>query len=110
MLASNLHKKYDMAIAKLKAAAELEISPVYAKGQLAEIKVRVKNVRAGHNLPTSLTNVREMWLEVTAKDAAGTSCCPAAGSTARERSSRTRGSSIPKAWARTSISPSIPGS
>ena len=60
-----------MAIAKLKAAAELELSPVYRKGALAEIKVRVKNVRAGHNLPTSLTNVREMWLEVTAKDAAG---------------------------------------
>ncbi|OGW39544.1 MAG: cytochrome C [Nitrospirae bacterium GWD2_57_9] len=71
ILASNLHKKYDMAVAKLKAAAEIELSPVYSKGRLAEIKVRVKNVRAGHNLPTSLTNVREMWLEVTAKDAAG---------------------------------------
>lgn len=33
--------------------------------------VRVKNIRAGHNLPTSLTNVRQMWLEVTAKDEKG---------------------------------------
>jgi hypothetical protein len=38
---------------------------------LAEIKVRVKNIRAGHNLPTSLTNIRQMWLEVTARDAKG---------------------------------------
>ncbi len=70
-LAANLHKKYDLAVAKLKAAAALEIYPIYRNGGLAEIKVRVKNVRAGHNLPTSLTNVREMWLEVIAKDAAG---------------------------------------
>ncbi len=71
LLAANLHKKYDLAIAKLKSAAAVEIFPLYVKGQLSEIKVRVKNVRAGHNLPTSLTNVREMWLEVTAQDASG---------------------------------------
>jgi hypothetical protein len=35
------------------------------------MKVRIKNLRAGHNLPTSLTNVRQMWLEVTAKDENG---------------------------------------
>ncbi len=70
-LAASVHKKYEMAVARLKAAAELEIFPVYRNGVLSEIKVRVKNVRAGHNLPTSLTNVREMWLEVTAKDASG---------------------------------------
>jgi hypothetical protein len=71
-LAANQHRKYEMAVAKLKAAADLEIHPVYRSGMLTEIKVRVKNIRAGHNLPTSLTNVREMWLEVTAKDSAGT--------------------------------------
>jgi hypothetical protein len=60
-----------MAIDKLKSAAALEISPVYHDGALAEVRVRVKNIRAGHNLPTSLTNVREVWLEVTVKDAAG---------------------------------------
>jgi cytochrome c554/c'-like protein len=70
-LAEALEKKYQMAIEKLKAAAALEIFPVYRGGALAEIKVRVKNVRAGHNLPTSLTNVRELWLEVTAADEAG---------------------------------------
>jgi hypothetical protein len=70
-LVASLEKKYQMAVAKLKAAAQLEVQPVYRNGALAEVKVRVKNIRAGHNLPTSLTNVREMWLEVTAKDAGG---------------------------------------
>ena len=70
-LAANLKKKFDMAVARLKAAADLEIYPQYRNGALAEIRVRVRNMRAGHNLPTSLTNVRQMWLEVIAKDAGG---------------------------------------
>jgi hypothetical protein len=70
-LAEALQKQYDSAIAKLKAAADLEITPGYEHGMLTEVRVRVKNIRAGHNLPTSLTNVREMWLEVTAKDRDG---------------------------------------
>ncbi|MBU0665224.1 MAG: cytochrome c family protein [Proteobacteria bacterium] len=70
-LAANAHKKFEMAVARLQAAAELEVSPVYRNGNLAEIKVRVKNKRAGHNLPTSLNNIRQMWLEITAKDGKG---------------------------------------
>jgi len=70
-LAANLRKKYDMAVKRLQAAADIEIFPVYSAGSLAEIKVRVKNIRAGHHLPTSLTNIREMWLEVAATDASG---------------------------------------
>ena len=70
-LAANLQRKYEMAVARLKAAAKLELYPVYRAGRLAEVKIRVKNIRAGHNLPTSLTNVREMWLEVTARDSKG---------------------------------------
>ncbi len=69
--AANAREKFEMAVARLQAAAELELSPVYHNGQLVELKVRVKNIRAGHNLPTSLTNVRQMWLEVTAVDADG---------------------------------------
>jgi len=69
--AANLMKKYEMAVERLKLAADLEISPLYQNKRLAEIKVRVKNVRAGHNLPTSLTNVRQMWLEITARDEKG---------------------------------------
>ncbi|MCL7487723.1 MAG: cytochrome c family protein [Desulfobulbaceae bacterium] len=65
-LAANVQQKYGMAVDRLKAAADLEITPVYRENRLAEVKVRVKNIRAGHNLPTSLTNVRQMWLELTA--------------------------------------------
>jgi hypothetical protein len=70
-LAATLMKQYEMSVERLKSAGDLEIKPVYMKGKLAEILVRVKNVRAGHNLPTSLTNVRQMWLEITARDEKG---------------------------------------
>jgi Cytochrome c554 and c-prime len=69
--AAILKEKYEMAVKRLQSAADLEISPVYRGGKLAEVKVRVKNIRAGHNLPTSLTNVRQMWLEIKAKDEKG---------------------------------------
>ena len=70
-LAKNLMHQYDMAIERLKSTADIELTPVYRGGDLAEIKVRVKNIRAGHNLPTSLTNVRQMWLELIARDENG---------------------------------------
>ncbi len=70
-LAANIQHKYEMAVNRLKSAADIEISPVHQEGVLSEVKVRVKNIRAGHNLPTSLTNVRQMWLEITAKDDKG---------------------------------------
>ncbi len=70
-LAANLQEKYDMAVARLQAAAELELAPIYRNGRLAEVRVRVINVRAGHNLPTSLTNVRQLWLELIARDENG---------------------------------------
>ncbi len=69
--AERLMAQYDMAVKRLQKAAELEIEPVYRKGALAEVRVRVKNMRAGHNLPTSLTNIRQMWLEVIARDDKG---------------------------------------
>ncbi|MDA8173140.1 MAG: cytochrome c family protein [Nitrospiraceae bacterium] len=69
--AAILKNKYEMAIKRLQLAADLSISPVYRGGKLEEIKVEVKNIRAGHNLPTSLTNVRQMWLELTALDDTG---------------------------------------
>ncbi|MBC8318277.1 MAG: cytochrome C [Desulfobulbaceae bacterium] len=70
-LAANAHSKFEMAVGRLQAAADVEVAPVYRDNKLAEIKVRVKNLRAGHNLPTSLTNVRQMWVEVTAKNSKG---------------------------------------
>jgi len=70
-LAELYEERYKMAVERLKAAAELEIIPVYRDDRLAEMQVRVKNRRAGHNLPTSLTNVRQMWLEFIALDETG---------------------------------------
>ncbi len=70
-LADGMMQQYHMAVARLQSAAGLELTPIYHDGRLAEVRVRVKNLRAGHNLPTSLTNVRQMWLEVTAKDQTG---------------------------------------
>lgn len=69
--AAIIKEKYEMAIKRLQSAADMEVSPVYRGGKLAEVKIRVKNIRAGHNLPTSLTNIRQMWLEVTARDEKG---------------------------------------
>jgi len=70
-LAKSLMNQYEMAVERLKSAADLEVFPIYHDGKFDELKVRVKNIRAGHNLPTSLTNVRQMWLEITIKDEAG---------------------------------------
>ncbi|MCL2760991.1 MAG: cytochrome C [Desulfuromonadales bacterium] len=70
-LATRFMLQYDMAVERLKSAADIEIMPVYSNNELTELKVRVKNIRSGHNMPTSLTNIRQMWLEVTVKDENG---------------------------------------
>jgi Cytochrome c554 and c-prime len=70
-LASSFRHQYTMAVERLQSAAEVDVLPVYRDGAIAEVKVRVRNVRAGHSLPTHLTNIRQMWLEVTATDASG---------------------------------------
>jgi len=69
--ATLLNGEYEIAVKRLQAAADIELSPIYRNGTLVEVRVRVRNLRAGHNLPTSLTNVRQMWLEITAKDDKG---------------------------------------
>lgn len=109
-LAANLAEKYLMAIDRLKAAAGMEIMPVYRDGTLAEIKIRVKNIRAGHNLPTSLTNVRQMWLEVTARDEGARYSSPADQSNRTARCPTTCVYSTRRAWATTFTSPSTRGS
>ena len=65
----------DAALAeeRLKAAAtlEVELPEIVETGQVA-MKTTITNVGAGHYLPTGLTEVRQMWLEVVATDADGT--------------------------------------
>lgn len=62
---------YDEAIARLKSAASLRVEVAPKSGPLHQVKVRVTNERAGHHLPTSLTEVREVWLEVVVTDDKG---------------------------------------
>ncbi|MHB1390805.1 MAG: multiheme c-type cytochrome [Thermoleophilia bacterium] len=66
-------QQQQMAQEELKAAADVTISKsgVIAPGAQAGIAVTVTNKGAGHYLPTGLTEVREMWLEVAVTDSTG---------------------------------------
>jgi len=59
------------AIKRLKSAASLKLYVEKSYDDLYQVKVKVTNERAGHNLPTSLTEVRQVWLEVVVKDEQG---------------------------------------
>lgn len=63
-LRSKEHEK--MTVEMLRAAVKIE--PIRLKNGLA---VKVSNVGAGHHLPTGVADFRELWLEVSAKDANG---------------------------------------
>ncbi len=59
----------EMAVERLQNAADLQIisEDEYKEG-LSQIKVKVINSGAGHYLPTGLTEVRQMWLDVSITD------------------------------------------
>lgn len=59
------------ATALLRSAAEVSLEVPEIVGEKAEAVVTVTNTGAGHDLPTGLTEVREMWLEVYLEDADG---------------------------------------
>jgi len=56
-----------MSVELLQSAARLENS-INVDGKL---NVRVKNVGAGHALPTGVADFRQLWLDITLKDANG---------------------------------------
>lgn len=58
----------ELAEERLKAAAtlEVEVPEIVESGSSADVKVTITNSGAGHYLPTGLTEVRQMWLEVVA--------------------------------------------
>lgn len=62
-----------MAEARLKSAATLAIHVAEraANAPTLRVEVAVTNIGAGHALPTSLTELREMWVELVVRDAAG---------------------------------------
>ncbi len=59
------------ATARLQSAAELDVRFEDRKDGLASVRVQVTNVGAGHSLPTSLTDVREIWVHIVVKDDKG---------------------------------------
>jgi hypothetical protein len=62
-----------MGEARLKSAARLEIAAPddAAAGETLRFEVAVHNVAAGHNLPTSLTELREMWVDLEVRSSDG---------------------------------------
>jgi hypothetical protein len=66
-----MHAK--MAEARLKSAARIELkTPATATaGQNLPLEVAVHNVAAGHNLPTGVTELRQMWVDLRILDASG---------------------------------------
>lgn len=70
-LASEQHQK--LSRENLQAAATIELAPSapVAPGGNMDLKVKVNNKGAGHYLPTGLTDVREMWLDIAVTDASG---------------------------------------
>lgn len=62
-----------IAIKRLRSAATLDMAlkKINNQGPLHRLEVKVTNQRAGHHMPTSLTFVRELWLDVTVADQNG---------------------------------------
>jgi len=69
----NAEKHAGIAVKRLKSAAELDVKAeqIFKSGEMATIAVKVTNVGAGHNLPTSLTEIRQMWLDIKVTDQSG---------------------------------------
>lgn len=63
---ADLH--YDEAVKRLQNVASLDLYLQSGEGSLRRLKVKVTNDRAGHHLPTSLTEVRQVWIEVVVTD------------------------------------------
>ncbi|MEH7828794.1 multiheme c-type cytochrome [Gemmobacter denitrificans] len=57
--------------ALLRAAAGLELRGVRAEGAGLRLDIAVRNLGAGHNLPTGVSDQKHMWLEVEVQDVAG---------------------------------------
>jgi len=60
------------ALLKSAATIDIDLPDIIAPGGSAEGVVTVTNVGAGHSIPTGLTEVRRMWLEVYAELQDGT--------------------------------------
>ncbi len=57
--------------ALLRQAAKVEVGEVTRKDGVVEVVVRVTNKGAGHSIPTGVTEIRQVWLEVKVTDPKG---------------------------------------
>ncbi|MBS7622709.1 hypothetical protein KEJ39_03430 [Candidatus Bathyarchaeota archaeon] len=62
------HHEYNL---KRAARLTLEVSSPVTAGENVTIRANVTNSGCGHALPTGVSEVRELWLEVTAQDHSG---------------------------------------
>lgn len=62
-----------IAIKRLRSAAgvDIKLEKIKGQGDLHQLEVKVTNKRAGHDMPTSLTFIRELWLDITITDQNG---------------------------------------
>lgn len=62
-------EKVKMARERLQHAAELTIDSVDLKNRV--LKIKVANTGAGHSIPTGVTDLRQVWLQITISDSKG---------------------------------------
>ena len=55
----------------LASAVSLEIEPLSRRGSRLEVPIRVENVGAGHRVPAGFSQERELWVELSVRDARG---------------------------------------
>lgn len=60
------------AVARLRSAARLSFVRAGRAGNRARLDIKVANVGAGHDLPTGITELRQMWLLITVTSAGKT--------------------------------------
>lgn len=65
------HDIANQAVQRLKSAATIEVKDVKKNGNQVALSIKVSNVGAGHKLPTGLTEMRHIWIEITVINSAG---------------------------------------
>lgn len=72
---ANLTSEFHAAEAekRLRSAAKVEVAAPAkaARGAKSKLRVSVTNVAAGHSIPTSITELRQVWIDVRVTDADG---------------------------------------
>ncbi|MTH76951.1 multiheme c-type cytochrome [Paracoccus aestuariivivens] len=66
-----LNEQARQTAAFLRTAAGLELRKSEPQGGKLHLEIAVRNLGAGHNLPTGVNDQKHMWLDLTLTDAAG---------------------------------------